>query len=130
MIGGIGAAMTPVMFAYGGWQTASFVAAEMRDPRRDLVRALLMGVAGVVILYTSVAFVCAYVLGPESLAQSKTPAADTLRLALGDKGAILIALGISHLRARLLSQGMLTATAGLFRDGRGRPLLPQGGRGE
>ncbi|MFL6770929.1 MAG: APC family permease [Sphingomicrobium sp.] len=109
MIGGIGAAMTPVMFAYGGWQTASFVAAEMRDPRRDLVRALLMGVAGVVILYTSVAFVCAYVLGPEGLAQSKTPAADTLRLALGDKGAILIALGIAISALGFLSQGMLTA---------------------
>ncbi|HYH83800.1 MAG TPA: amino acid permease, partial [Longimicrobium sp.] len=38
-----GAAMTPVMFAYGGWQTASFVAAEMRDPRRDLARGLLIG---------------------------------------------------------------------------------------
>src|SRR5690349_11750522 len=33
-----GAAMTPVMFSYGGWQTASFVAGEMRDPRRDLAR--------------------------------------------------------------------------------------------
>jgi APA family basic amino acid/polyamine antiporter len=109
MISGIGAAMTPVMFAYGGWQTASFVAAEMRDPRRDLVRALLMGVAGVVILYTSVAFVCAYVLGPEGLAQSTTPAADTLRLALGDKGAILIALGIAISALGFLSQGMLTA---------------------
>ena len=43
-----GAAMTPVMFAYGGWQTASFVAGEMRDPRRDLARGLLIGVAGVV----------------------------------------------------------------------------------
>src|SRR5262249_37898554 len=31
LIASIGAAMTPVAFAYGGWQTASFVAAEMRD---------------------------------------------------------------------------------------------------
>ena len=44
----IGAALTPVMFAYGGWQTASFVAGEMRDPRRDLARGLLLGVIGVV----------------------------------------------------------------------------------
>ena len=39
----IGAAMTPVMFAYGGWQTSSFVAGEMRDPRRDLARGLVLG---------------------------------------------------------------------------------------
>ena len=109
MISAVGAAMTPVMFAYGGWQTASFVAAEMRDPRRDLVRALLYGVAGVVILYTSVAFVCLYALGPTGLAQSPTPAADAMRLALGQRGATLIALGIAISALGFLSQGMLTA---------------------
>ena len=41
---GLLAALTPVMFAYGGWQTASFVAGEMRDPRRDLARGLVLGV--------------------------------------------------------------------------------------
>jgi len=105
----VGAAMTPVMFAYGGWQTASFVAGEMRDPRRDLSRALLWGVAGVVILYTGVAFVCVYGLGPSGLAQSATPAADLMRLALGDRGATLIALGIAISALGFLSQGMLTA---------------------
>ena len=109
MVAAVGAAMTPVMFSYGGWQTASFVAGEMRDPRRDLVRALLMGVAGVVILYTAVAFVCVYALGPDGLAQSKTPAADTMRLALGQKGATLIALGIAISALGFLSQSMLTA---------------------
>jgi APA family basic amino acid/polyamine antiporter len=109
MIAAIGAAMTPVMFSYGGWQTASFVAAEMRDPRRDLVRALLWGVAGVVILYTAVAFVCVFALGPSGLAQSPTPAADVMRLALGSKGATLIALGIAISALGFLSQGMLTA---------------------
>jgi APA family basic amino acid/polyamine antiporter len=109
MLSAIGAAMTPVMFAYGGWQTASFVAAEMRDPRRDLVRALLLGVAGVVILYTAVAFVCLYALGPSGLAQSTTPAADAMRTALGERGAALIALGIAISTLGFLSQGMLTA---------------------
>lgn len=109
LVAAIGAAMTPVMFAYGGWQTASFVAGEMRDPRRDLSRALLMGVAGVVILYTAVAFVCVYALGPSGLAQSETPAADAMRLALGDQGATLIALGIAISALGFLSQGMLTA---------------------
>ncbi|HEY9284131.1 MAG TPA: amino acid permease, partial [Pyrinomonadaceae bacterium] len=61
------AALTPVMFAYGGWQTASFVAAEMRDPRRDLARGLLYGVAGVIVLYAAVNFVCVGVLGAGAL---------------------------------------------------------------
>jgi len=105
----IGAALTPVMFSYGGWQTSSFVAGEMRNPQRDLARGLLFGVAGVVILYTSVAFVCVHALGPAGLAASKTPATDVMRLALGDKGATFIAIGIAISALGFLSQGMLTA---------------------
>ena len=105
----IGVAMTPVMFSYGGWQTSSFVAGEMRDPQRDLARGLLFGVAGVVLLYTAVAFVSVHALGPAGLAASKTPATDVMRLALGDKGASFIALGIAISALGFLSQGMLTA---------------------
>jgi APA family basic amino acid/polyamine antiporter len=108
-LGAIGAALTPVMFAYGGWQTASFVAAEMRDPRRDLARGLLLGVIGVILLYTAVAFTCVYVLGPAGLAETRTPATAVMRLALGDTGATLIALGIAISALGFLSQGMLTA---------------------
>jgi APA family basic amino acid/polyamine antiporter len=104
----IGAAMTPVMFAYGGWQTSSFVAGEMRDPQRDLARGLLLGVSGVILLYCAVAFVCLHALGPAGLAASKTPASDVMRLALGERGATLIALGIAISTLGFLSQGMLT----------------------
>jgi len=109
MIAAVGAAMTPVMFSYGGWQTSSFVAGEMRDPQRDLARGLLLGVMGVVILYTSVAFVCVHALGPVGLGASKTPASDVMRLALGEGGATFIALGIAISALGFLSQGMLTA---------------------
>jgi len=105
----IGAAMTPVMFSYGGWQTSSFVAGEMRNPQRDLARGLLLGVAGVILLYTAVALVCAHTLGAAGLAASKTPATDVMRLAFGQKGAAFIALGITISTLGFLSQGMLTA---------------------
>jgi APA family basic amino acid/polyamine antiporter len=108
-IGAIGAAMTPVMFSYGGWQTSSFVAGEMRDPQRDLARGLLLGVAGVVILYTAVAFVCVHTLGPAGLGESKTPATDVMRLAVGEKGATFIAIAVTISTLGFLSQGMLTA---------------------
>lgn len=104
-----GAAMTPVMFAYGGWQTSGFVAGEMRDPQRDLARGLLLGVGGVVVLYGAVAFVCVYALGSAGLADIRTPASAVMRLALGETGATLIALGIAISALGFLSQGMLTA---------------------
>jgi APA family basic amino acid/polyamine antiporter len=109
LIKAIGAAMIPVAFAYGGWQTASFIAGEMRNPKRDLSRGLLAGVAGVVLLYLSVNFVCVKVLGASGLADSKTPASAVMRLALGENGARWIAIGIAVSTLGFLSQGILTA---------------------
>jgi APA family basic amino acid/polyamine antiporter len=105
----IGAAMVPVLFAYGGWQTASFVSGEIREPRKNLPRALIIGVTGVVVLYLAVNFVCVYVLGVSGLANTTTPASDVMRLALGPAGARAIAAGIAISTLGFLSQGMLTA---------------------
>jgi APA family basic amino acid/polyamine antiporter len=104
-----GAAMTPVLFAYGGWQTSSFMAGEMKNSARDLPRALLIGVAGVIALYVSVTLVCLRVLGPAGLAGTHTPATAVMRAALGETGARFIALGIAISTLGFLSQGMLTA---------------------
>ena len=104
-----GAALVPVLFAYGGWQTSGFVMGELRRPERDMPRALLLGVAGVVVLYLSVNVVCLRALGPLGLASSRAPASDVMRLALGEPGARLIALGIVISTLGFLAQGMLTA---------------------
>jgi basic amino acid/polyamine antiporter, APA family len=105
----IGAAMVPIAFAYGGWQTATFVAAEIRDPRRDLSRGLLLGVSGVVVLYLAVNLACLRVLGPSGLDATTTPASDLMRIALGEHGARWIALAITISALGFLSQSMLTA---------------------
>lgn len=109
LLAAIGAAMIPVAFAYGGWQTSSFVAGEMRDPRRDLSRGLVGGVIGVILLYLSVNFVCVRVLGPGGLAATHTPASAVMRAALGERGVRWIAFGIAVSTLGFLSQGMLTA---------------------
>src|SRR6185503_1084094 len=90
-----GAALIPVQFAYGGWQTSCFVAGEVREPHRNLPRGLLLGVLGVIAVYLSVNFVYVYALGPAALAQTKTPASAVMRLALGEGGARFIAIGIA-----------------------------------
>jgi basic amino acid/polyamine antiporter, APA family len=108
VLASIGSAMVPIAFAYGGWQTATFVAGEMRDARRDLSRGLLMGVAGVVALYLAVNFVCLRVLGPAGLDATTTPASDVMRAALGTRGAQWIAAGIAISTLGFLSQSMLT----------------------
>src|SRR5206468_7432560 len=63
-----GSAMTPVLFAYGGWQTSSFLGGEVRDARRTLPRALVLGVIGVIVIYTTVNFAYLRTLGSTGLA--------------------------------------------------------------
>jgi len=104
-----GTAMAPVLFAYGGWQTASFVSAEMRDSQRDLPRALLWGVGGVILLYLGVNWVCMRALGGPGLADAPAPASAVMQHALGAPGARLIELGIAISTLGFLSQSMLTA---------------------
>ena len=104
-----GAAMVPVLFAYGGWQTATFVAAEVKEPRKNLPRGLLLGVLGVAVLYIAVDWVCVYSLGPQALAATHTPATAVMRMALGQRGATFIAAAIAISTLGFLSQSILTA---------------------
>jgi APA family basic amino acid/polyamine antiporter len=104
-----GAALVPVLFAYGGWQTANFVAGEIREPERNLPRGLIIGVAGVVALYLAVNLVCVGTLGARGLEETLTPATAVMRMALGEKGASLIAVGIAISTLGFLSQSILTA---------------------
>jgi APA family basic amino acid/polyamine antiporter len=104
-----GAALVPVIFAYGGWQTATFVASEIKEPRKNLPRGLIFGVAGVVLLYLAANVVYIIVLGTNGLAASTAPASDVMRQALGNFGARAIAAGIAISTVGFLSQSMLTA---------------------
>jgi APA family basic amino acid/polyamine antiporter len=104
-----GSAMTPVLFAYGGWQTSSFLAGEIRDASRILPRALIIGVITVVIVYVSVNAVYLRVLGAAGLAATPTPASTVMLALVGSRGARLIAAGIAFSTFGFLAQSMLTA---------------------
>jgi APA family basic amino acid/polyamine antiporter len=101
--------MVPVLFAYGGWQTANFIAAEVKEPRKNLPRGLLIGVFGVTVLYTGVNWVCVRSLGPQTLAATQAPATAVMRLAVGERGAMFIAAAIALSTLGFLSQSILTA---------------------
>jgi APA family basic amino acid/polyamine antiporter len=105
----IGSAMTPVLFAYGGWQTSSFLGGEVRDPRKTLPRGLVLGVLSVIAVYASVNFVYVRALGPAGLASTTTPASAVMRAALGPRGGALIAAGIAISAFGFLGQSILTA---------------------
>jgi APA family basic amino acid/polyamine antiporter len=105
----LGAALIPVLFAYGGWQSTNFVAAEMKEPRRDLPRALVLGVGIVVLVYVLANFVYVNVLGVAGLAASDAPAADVMRRLFGEGGARFIAVGIAISTFGFLNLAILSA---------------------
>jgi basic amino acid/polyamine antiporter, APA family len=87
----LGLSLVFVLFAYGGWNEAAYVSAELRGGRRAILTALLAAVAVITTLY--LVFVAALVtgLGFEGLKASKAPAADVAGHAFGPFGQTLIA---------------------------------------
>ncbi|MBK8165037.1 MAG: amino acid permease [bacterium] len=90
----IGAAMRYAFFAFSGWEGATYVAEEVRDPERNLPRSILWGIATVLGIYLLVNLAYLRQLGPAGMAGSKQVAADAMHAALGGGGAILIAVAV------------------------------------
>ena len=103
-----GATMIPVLFAYGGFQTSNYVAGEIREARKNLPKALLLGVIGVIVLYVSANFIYVQALSPAGLAATATPASAVMSRALGSLGGSLIAVAIAISTLGFLSQAMLS----------------------
>jgi len=120
-----GATMVPILFAYGGWQTSNFIASEIRDPQKNLPRALLLGVVGVIALYVSVNFIYVETLTPAGLAATGTPASSVMLRSLGELGELAIAIAITVSTIGFLSQCMLTFPRVYFAMGEDR-VLPRG----
>lgn len=85
-------AMILVLYAYGGWNDAAFVAAEIRHRRRNIPRALLLGIGSITLVYLLTNAAYLWALGFDGARAAPTPAADVMRLALGLRGAQLMSL--------------------------------------
>jgi amino acid transporter len=85
--GAFGLAMVFVLYAYGGWNDAAFVAADVRDLNRNLPLALLGGVGGVTLIYLAVNAAYLAALGFDGARQSYAPAADAVAAAAGPVAA-------------------------------------------
>jgi APA family basic amino acid/polyamine antiporter len=107
--GALGLAMVPVLFAYSGWQTSSFMTAELNEPHKALPRGILIGVVAVVLLYLAVNVACLRVLGVAGLAATKTPASAIAQIAFGPVGLRVMATIIALSTLGFLSNQILTS---------------------
>jgi basic amino acid/polyamine antiporter, APA family len=109
IVAGIGLSLVPVLFTYSGWQTSSFMTAELKDPHLTLPRGMIVGVVTVIVLYLAVNAVCLRTLGVAGLAATSTPASDIARLAFGPIGLRIMAIVIALSTLGFLSNQILTS---------------------
>ena len=90
--GSFGLAMIFVLLTYGGWNEAAYLGGEVRDARRNMVRILVGGIVAVTLVYLLVNLGYLAALGLGGMRESQAVAADLMRTAVGDKGAVALAL--------------------------------------
>ena len=116
--------MVSVMFAYEGWQNVTAVAEEIRDPQRNIPRALFMGLALVVLVYVAVNLAFHGVLSMEEVAASGRGVAQKMTGELiGPMGEGIISLVVLFSMIGSLNGVILANPRVLFAMGRDYPLI-------
>jgi amino acid transporter len=121
--GSLGLAMIFVLLTYGGWNEAAYIAGEVREPRRNMLRILVGGILAITALYLVVNFAYYRALGLQGMRDSQAVAADVLRLAAGEPGAILIALVVCVAALTTMNAAIITGARTNYAFGRDFAML-------
>lgn len=114
-------AIVPTFFAYGGWQHSLWIAGEVRDPRRNLPLAVVLGVFIVVLAYLAVNWAYLALLGFGGVTRSGALAADAIGAALPGAAARLTAAAVTVSAFGVLNAQLLSGPRLIYRmaaDGR------------
>jgi amino acid transporter len=120
---GIGSAMVFVLFTYGGWNDAAYISAEVRDRERNMVRALLIAIGLVTVLYVLVNLAYLKGLGYEAMARSDAVAADLLKRIWGAGGEKFISILIAIAALTSVNGSMIVGARSNYALGRDWSLL-------
>ncbi len=116
--GAFGLAMIFVLFTFGGWNEAAYLAGEVRDARRNMMRILVWGIVAVTALYLLVNLAYLAALGLGGVRESKAVAADVMRRFAGDRGAGLLAVIICVSALTTINAAIFTGARTNFAFGR------------
>ncbi|MBN1590065.1 MAG: amino acid permease [Pirellulales bacterium] len=84
-------ALILVLFTYGGWNEMAYVAAEVKRPKHNILRALVLGTVAVTVLYLAVNAAFLHALGLEGMARSGAVGVDVINTVLPQWGGRLLA---------------------------------------
>ncbi len=124
LVTAFGAALAPVLFSYGGWQSSTWAAGEIKNPQRNLPRGLIMGILVVVLVYVSAAAVYLRVLPVDRIWHTDTLATDVAVKLLGDAGGVFISAAIVVSSFGFIDMTLLTAPRVFYAMGRDGYLFP------
>jgi basic amino acid/polyamine antiporter, APA family len=114
----LGLALVLAMFAFGGWNEASYLSTDMEDKKRGIVRALFISVAIVTVLYLLVSVAIVNALGMAATAASSAVASDVMKAAFGPGGDKGIALIVIAAALSSINSSLITGARSLYALGR------------
>lgn len=107
-----------ILLTYGGWNEAAYLTAEIRDARRNIVRALMLGILIVTVLYVLLNLAYLNVLGLAGMKASKAVAADLMKATLGDAGVVVLSLIVISAALSTLNATVFTGARTNYAVGR------------
>jgi basic amino acid/polyamine antiporter, APA family len=118
-----GFAMVLILLTYGGWNEAAYISAEVRNGRRNVARALIVGIATITLIYVAINFVYLYVLGVTGMAESQAIASDVMHAAFGPAGATAVTVLILIVILASTNVTILTGARTNFALGQDFPMF-------
>ena len=109
-----GLALVSTLWAFDGWADLAYNAGEVKDPQRNLPRALIGGTILVLIIYLAANVAYLAVLPIEEIRQSKLVAADVAEKVIGSSGALLVSVTVMLSTFGTLNAVLLTSPRVFF----------------
>lgn len=115
LVGAVILAMQGAFWAYEGWLSLGYIGEEVKDPQRNLPRALILGILAVMLVYLSVNFAYLYVMPVDELLALKAQNPNSIAAVLvmqkvvGNSGAVIVAVIILISTLGCTNSSILTA---------------------
>ena len=115
-VGAMGLALVSVLWAYDGWGDLSFAAGEVKNPQRNLPRAIILGTLALIAIYVLTNIAYLYVIPITEIADPRTPlvAADTMMALFGQTGVVLVSVFVMISSFSSLNGSMLASPRVFF----------------
>ena len=113
-IGSMGLALVSILWAYDGWADLSFASGEVKNPQRNLPRAIILGTISIIVIYVVTNLAYLYVNPVEKVAQSRLVAADTMLALFGRTGVVLVSMFVMISSFSSLNGSMLASPRVFF----------------